>query len=67
MELTGNTRYRQSFFGRKLILQVEIDGKVARNAGASVDVEYEVHWIDARVEHLSVVNPAIVQHERKEL
>lgn len=51
--LTGKIRYRTTW-RKKLILQVQVNGKIIENTGASIDVTDGTKWRDAEIEDLTI-------------
>ena len=56
MPLTGNVRHRLSSFGKKLILQVEVEYLYDYCIGGYIEVEKHTKWRDAKVEDFSRIN-----------
>lgn len=55
MALTGNVRHRLSSFGKKLILQVEVEYMHTYSVGGHIDSELTSTWRDATVEDLAIL------------
>jgi hypothetical protein len=60
MKLTGNCRYRSTFFG-KLVLQVEYSREYSTCGG--MDSETALEWRDAKLQDLNIIQPVEVRRD----
>lgn len=58
--LTGRTRYRRTWFTRRLVLQVEV--LVIHNDLPDIETFAELEWRDATVEDFDASPPGMFSH-----